>query len=941
MEAGHLASMRSRPEEPAIGGAAIFGRQQEQRDLSAVVTDPGSIFVSRLIDGSPGAGKTALLEFAVSEAQARGVPVMRTAPSEAESSLPYAGLGDLLDSVPEPVIDALPLAQRRAIRAALVRESDDAGEVEAHAVARGTLGVVRALSARGPFLLAIDDVHWLDAPTTRVLLFVLRRVADEAIRLVATRRVGEAEEWRDTLARALPDDRHSQLRLDPLTVDEVAALLDARLALRLPRPALVRLHRRSEGNPLFALELGRALRDAARHADRPPMDAEDLSDLLRARLSALAPGPRRAVLLAAAASQPTASMLEELASPSAVAEAERAEVLRHDGARVRFVHPLLASVAYSMADADELEQIHRALAQLVEDADERALHLALGTSQPSAAIAASLTEAAAHAAGRGAPEIGAQLAEHAARLTPPDSPGDRRQRSVLCADLLLAAGDPQRARAMLESVAAELGAGPQRADVLWRLADAVGDDLPRSTALSEQALEEAGDDLELKIRIRLALGTFTWLSGQLSRSADHVREAARLAEAGGNEQMLAMALGEVLHAEAVLGRSEDATIVERAMTLERRVGAFPPGTRPSFQLGIVYVYTDRLDEARPLLEAELKRVEATGDESMRVAVLFRLAELELRAGQWSRALRWATESVSLAEQAGIEQEQCVASTALATVLAHLGRMGEATQLAQKALAIAQANGDAMSVLRTRGALGFIALSERDHAAAADWLAPAMAGIEALDIGELSIYGVVQNHLDALVALDRLDEAHGVVELLERKGQPANRFWHLCVAARGRALIAAARGEEAEAIQWSTAALEGHASLPQPFERGRTLLVKGNIERRFRRRAAARATLAEALGVFDDLGAALWAETAAGELARISGRVAAGGGLTATEQRVVDLVADGLSNGEVAARLFVAVRTVEAHLSRIYAKLGIRSRVDLARRAATRSESDAP
>jgi DNA-binding CsgD family transcriptional regulator len=160
---------------------------------------------------------------------------------------------------------------------------------------------------------------------------------------------------------------------------------------------------------------------------------------------------------------------------------------------------------------------------------------------------------------------------------------------------------------------------------------------------------------------------------------------------------------------------------------------------------------------------------------------------------------------------------------------------------------------------------------------------------------------------------------------------SQRAWHAAVSARGRALLAAARGDHDAARVHIETALSAHESLPQPFERARTLLAQGTIERRAKHRAAARDALIAALELFDGLGAALWAEQAEAELARIPGRSRASSELTETERRVAELVAAGLSNKEVAARLFVSVRAVEANLSKVYAKLGVRSRTQLASR----------
>ena len=231
----------------------------------------------------------------------------------------------------------------------------------------------------------------------------------------------------------------------------------------------------------------------------------------------------------------------------------------------------------------------------------------------------------------------------------------------------------------------------------------------------------------------------------------------------------------------------------------------------------------------------------------------------------------ADDALAVALQAGIEQEQSVILMAHALVRAHLGDLDVARDAAGRALLIAEAGGDRIVATRARGVLGFIDLSAGDPAAAIGHLEPAGRELHALGIGELSISGVIQNQIEALVALGRLDEAEQEVHFVEEMGRLRARAWHVAVAARGRALVMAARGDPEAARAAIAEALEAHARLPQPFELGRTLLAEGQIERRFKRRGPARAALTKALELFDALGAPLWAEKAAEELARIPGR----------------------------------------------------------------------
>ncbi|MCU0506766.1 MAG: helix-turn-helix transcriptional regulator [Chloroflexi bacterium] len=268
---------------------------------------------------------------------------------------------------------------------------------------------------------------------------------------------------------------------------------------------------------------------------------------------------------------------------------------------------------------------------------------------------------------------------------------------------------------------------------------------------------------------------------------------------------------------------------------------------------------------------------------------------------------------------------------LGAVLAHVGDLDEARRLAMHALEGATAGGDRAVAIRSAGVLGFADLSAAQPEAALAWLSPARREVAAMGIGELSISAIVQNEIEALVAVGDLDEAEAVSSYVEGVGRLSGRTWHLAVAARGRALVASARGDIAGARTAIDEALAMHASLPQPFELGRTLLAKGTIERRAKQRAAAREALAAALDVFDRLGAARWSERAAAELARVPGRARRSGAtLTETERRVAELAAEGYANKEIAARMFVSVRAVEANLTRVYRALGVDSRIALLR-----------
>ena len=913
----------------------VVGRAEELNRIDVLWDDVVPHPTGLLLDGEAGIGKTSIWCAGVAGARARGLIVLVARPAERERALPYSALADLLEPALEKV-DELPVPLRHALDSALQRTASDE---PAHqlAVSRAVLAVIRALAVDRPVVVAVDDVQWLDPPTENTLAFVVRRVSDMPVRILIARRSDSASPPPLELERALA--RFTVVSVAPLSLSDLDRLLRTRLGVHLPRPRLAQLHRACSGNPLHALEIARSL--DATNSDGDLSIPAELTSVLRRRLDALPPSARDTVLLAAACIQPTPSLVRRAAAGGdGLTVAREHDVLRIERGRLRFAHPLLASSAYATATAEDRRDAHARLAGAADTAYERAHHLAHATDEPDEEIAAELERAATAAAGRGGSEAAADLAEHAARLTPQGS-DEWHERRLTAARYRLTAGDPEGARAALESLIASLPAGPRRAEALASLADVVGAAGPdEAMRLCLQALDEAAGDPALSANIHLGLATFTWNSGAIARSAEHARESVRLAEEVGDRRLLAISLGDLFQCETMLGLLLSDESAAKALALQESLESLPASTYslPRFQLGIVYTATDRLPEARSLLVTELERVTASGDEAIRWGVHCRLSDLELRAGNLAEALQHAQMALDLVRLLDYPVLERFALAPYAAAAAHIGDVDAARAAALTVLEQSEESGNRMTAVRARGTLGFVELSLNRAAEAWDWLAPAVDDLIAMEAGELSIFGVAQNAIDALVGLGRLDEATSLIDWVDEKGRPAARSWHRAVAARGRALVAASRGDHAAAQVALDAALAAHATLPQPFELARTLLAQGAIERRAKHRASARQTLTRALELFDELGAARWAEQAAAELARIPGRGPASSELTETERRVAELVVTGLSNKEVAARLFVTVRTVEANLSKVYAKLGVRSRTELANRLGRRDLS---
>ncbi len=358
--------------------------------------------------------------------------VLVARPAEAEAALSYAALADLVAAPYAELGNELPPPQRRALDMALLRAEED-GQSDARTTAVGLLGILGALAARSPVVVAVDDVQWLDRASQRALEFAARRLPPHVGILAARRTVGGGDAPLG-LADALPDEQIERIVLGPLSAAALHHLIRSELGVAPTRPVLVRIESASGGNPFYALEIARSLRGNGNEpspGERLPIP-DNLQELVTARTRALSPSAQEAALVAAALSRPTvATVVAALGArdeaEAAIVEAEEAGIIVAERARIRFSHPLLASAVYSAASHERRRQLHRHLADVVSDAEERARHLAESATQADAATAAEIERAADLAARRGAQDAAAQLYEAAARLTPEECRDDAAQ----------------------------------------------------------------------------------------------------------------------------------------------------------------------------------------------------------------------------------------------------------------------------------------------------------------------------------------------------------------------------------------------------------------------------------------------------------------------------------------------------------------------------------
>ena len=899
----------------------IVGRQEELATLHAFIDEAHEGPAALVIEGDAGIGKSTLWLAGVEHAHAHGLRVLSSRPAEAERGLAHVGLGDLFDDVLDEVLPALSVPRRRALEVALLREqaSDDPVDHRALAVAVG--GLLQLLSERESILIAVDDIQWLDPSSLDALAFALRRL-DANVRLLLARRLIDGGRP-SGLEQAIGAERIQRLPLGPLSVGALHQFLRDRLDRSFPRQTLLRIHERSGGNPFFALELARVL-----DADIDPLEPlpvpATLEELVRARISGLPASTWDALALASALGTTSESFLERAGvAPDALDPAAAALVIEREKGMIRFAHPLLSSVLYADL-GEERQSVHGRIARIVEDPLLRARHLALATDTPDAGVASELDGAASLATGRGATAVAAELAEQALRLTPPEAREDRHRRALAAARAHQAAGEWTRARTIATNLLAETEIGSLRAEGLVLLAEL--ESVERAAVLLEEALDEAASRPALQAAIQTRLANATSFRKGFARARDHARAALELADDLDDDALRVGALTMLAELGDIVGDAGAPALAARAHDLATTVG--DPKLLREATAAVAHVLSSaaRFDDARVMLEREYQEWHER-DELWGAEVLWSLSWIELAAGRWELAADYASRARDVSVQYGLEVPQNYLP--IAWIAVHRGQLDLAREHSERALALAEEQLGLHPPYHL-AILGLAALWSGDAAMGAVWLGKADRQAANLGWVEPSNRLWSGDYVEALLELDRIDDAVQVLDAWEDDAVRLGRDWVLAHVTRGRGLVAAAEGDVDQAASLLEQAVVRHEDTGDPFGRARALLALGVVRRRTRQKRAARDAIGAALDVFEQLGAATWVEKARAEIGSIGGRRREEG-LTAAERRVAVLVAKGGTNREVAAALFLGERTVASHLTHIYAKLGVRSRTELARR----------
>jgi DNA-binding CsgD family transcriptional regulator len=927
-----------------VSDAGVVGRDREMAAVAAFLDSATSGPAGLVLEGAAGIGKTTVWAAGAALADGRGYTVLSARPAESEATLSFAALGDLLDGVLDRALPALPPPQRRALEVALLMADPAASPPGQRAVCVAFLAVIRHLSASGLVVIAVDDLQWLDAPSAAVVEFALRRLTEERAGLLASVRDPGSE--RPTSATTgLSAERLTRLRIGPLTQDAFGSVIRAGTSSALSRLTIRRLFDASGGNPFYGLELARALLQAgAEPAPEEPLPVPaDLHGVLNARLAALPADTRDALLVASCLRSPTTMILEQASGASVLAALEAAAgqgVVAVEEAMVRFTHPLFASAIYASAPAARRRDVHRRLGEIALTLEERARHLALSSEGPDEHVAAALDQAARTAAGRGAPDMAAELAEMAATLTPTDRLPARWRRRADAGGYLFRAGDTARARRYLEALVLEMPPGRDRAEALVILATILEYDEGEAAAarMLEQALGEASASRVLQARIHIEIARLS--ESGLSYAAGHAEAGLALAQLAGDPGLTGEALVRKLCLDFWTGHGLDAELGERAIELEREGRPARAEDRAAMVLGECLKQADRFDDARYWLGQALHAAREEGDESSLVNLLAHMAELECWAGDWRAAQRYSADSWDVAEQVGQRAWRSIPLYVRALIDAHLGRLDAARAEAREGISVATIAEDPWMLMLVSAALGFAELSASKLDEAEASLSRAVDLSDRIGLAEPSVWRFHANHIEAVIGLGDLERAERLLARLDGWGRATGRQWTLATGSRCRGLLLAARGDTDGAVQALEEALRHHEQLAMPFELGRTLLVAGQVQRRAKRKRIAKDHLERALEIFESLPSPLWAGRSRAELARLGLRPPAPLALTATEERVAALAAAGRTNRQVAKELFLSPKTVEANLARIYRKLGISSRAELGA-AMTRAEQSRP
>jgi DNA-binding CsgD family transcriptional regulator len=925
----------------------LVGRESELAALDQLWQRCAAGSHALQIEGAAGVGKTALWLDGLAGARRRSFEVLTSRPVEIETKLSFAGLTDLLEPVLDEVLPELPEPQRRAFEVALLI-APARMQPDRRSVAAAFLGALRAIARDRPVVVAIDDVQWLDSSSQQVVSFAARRLGSERVGFLVTRRTADDRPGATELEGTLPAERLERVTLGPLSITALSRLVEAELGHAPPHPLLRRIYGASGGNPFFALEQTRALKESGLNlgtGSELPIP-QTLRALVQTRLARIGDAEREVLLAVAALAAPTRELLVSLVGAGEngwppLIDAFEARIVEVVDGQIRFTHPLLGSVLYADTPLPVRQELHRRLAELVHDPEESARHLALSVDGSAEPVASRLEAAARFAAARGAPSSAGELLELAIGRTPRGDRSVLRRRYDDAARQWTAAGDAVRAIALAEKAVEVAPPGSERAESLVHLGRAVSHagDCRAAAGLFAEALDEPCDAPRVLVSLQKELVWSNHMLGDVRSAERHAHEAVVLAEALGERAVLAETLADLALIQMLRRRDGFRATMDRALELELAEpqsqeavdgGLLAYWWLTAWQNALLLAWAGELEAARETLERLHLQATERGDEHTIPFVLPWLSRIAFQHDDLSAAADYADRACEASVSA--PGELVFALVSRVSVAARRGDVEDARKGTDEGLRLAEKTGMVSARFEHQVVRAGLELSLGESEVACRLLAPLPEELERHGFAEPIVFRFHPDLIEALVARGDTAAAGEQLAELQKCAERFPRSWAVGATARCRGLLAAETGEQADAFAHFESALVHHDRTGERFERGRTLLLYGIALRRARRKRDAREALAGSEAIFAELGAAAWAARARGERHRISGAAPSSGGLTETERRIADLATAGRSNKQIAAELHITVRTVESNLTRVYRKLGVSSRGQLAQLA---------
>ena len=932
---------------PALGSARrpngrLVGRVRERCLLDGLIESVEGGGAAAVIAGEAGVGKTALLMHVAEKASQReGLRVLRVRGQESEAILAFATVADLLLPLREKFAD-LPQAQRKALEICLSLSGGRAGGPLAGCA--GALGVLSSAADEQPLVVLIDDFQWVDPESRQILLFVARRLATERIVMILA--------VREEPGAPPPELGLPALRIAGLSITECAELA-RELGAEVSRSALRSLVELTGGNPLAVLENLAGAASGIGTFEQGELALGVVLERAWGRVFEELPEDTRHALFVVATDgfsrgRHIAAALTALGlSLESLAPAERRGLVRTVDGEIQLHHPLMRPVVMGRTPLWAKAAAYRAIAGVAEG-HRRAWYLAAAATGSDDEAAEALAAAAVDAQRRSGYSASARTWRRAAELTA--DYGMRARRLLRAAVDAYLGGDAATSATWCEEALAQCHNPTFIAEaelVLGRARTWGGDPLSaldglvRASVLIRPVNPMCAAALLAEATLPAAMAGRIDLVRQVARQAEELWENIRpaAADAGGSLTVLAMLAG----AFVMTGDLEHA-----ARYRCRAEALLPTVDIVAEQQGVAFlargdVWTERYELGRLRLGDVVERGRRTGAPAVLSLALGLSSELGWWTGRWAAAYADATEALQWAEEMNQASLIGYGLSQLSRIEAARGDREQCEEHVERSGQEIETRGVGCLAVYNAAALGLCALSRGELTAAIDHLERAWDAGRAAGLDNPNIVPFAGDLAEALARVGSADRAEQVLAWLQERADATGLVYPQAVAARARGILAR---DPAEASAWFARARSAHQKLPMPFEQARTLLCEGEALRRSRHLAASRRPLQHALTVFSGLGARPWAARARTELAAAGSRAEVRNGLSRSvldslspqELQVARAVGQGLSNIEAAAALFVSRKTVEAHLTRAYRKLGVRSRTELTRLLATCDEA---